>query len=85
MKWKNIDANCTDDNEEIDLAHCCDCSYTGNMGKWIGYKTIEGVSLSGVEMVELKDDDTWNLDEFVSPGTFNGEVICPICGSSNFY
>ena len=88
MKWKSIDANATDDNEIIDLAHCGDCDYTGNKGMWKGTKTVAGITSNLEGIVELLSDDTWGLDDILRPDDvegFDGEAICPICGSLNFY
>lgn len=92
MKYKNIDANATDDNEIINLAHCGDCGYTGNKGMWIGHMWKGGSDQPLMGIVELGSDDTWNLDDIIPTelndkidGPVSGEAICPNCESSNFY
>jgi hypothetical protein len=92
MKWKSIDANATDDNEVIDLAHCGDCNYTGNKGRWKGFRIETGYMIDLEGIVELGTDDNWGLDDIIPPemneeidGPVTGEAYCPICGSDNFY
>lgn len=89
MKYESIDANAKDDNEVISLAHCGDCDYSGNKGKWIGSNNVSGVVTHIEGIVELRVDDIWSLDQFMrvtdSNQFINGVIICPICGSENFY
>lgn len=89
MIYESKDPNCK--GEQIRLAHCGDCSYTGNKGKWKGTKTINKKKESLEGIVELLMDDTWDLNNIITPeenekiGETTGEAYCPICGSPNFY
>lgn len=88
MKYKSIDANATDDNEVIELAHCGDCGYVGNFGIWRCEKTITNGLQFGQIATKLKDDAMWDIgdnSEFGNNEHVEGIVICPICGSLNFY
>ena len=88
MKYKNIDANATDDNEEIDLAHCGDCGYSGNKGIWKGQKNDNGMIVPVQIITELQANDMWDIEDMSKvdrDNLINGNVKCPICNSKNLY
>jgi hypothetical protein len=87
MYYESIDPNCK--GEKINLAHCCDCNYSGNKGYWIGTQTIGGKQSPIEGVVELDNDDTWHVDDIIDDDDefdgFDGEAYCPICKSPNLY